>query len=660
MTLLSKIESFLFLGSEATPLTDAADLLLYVSDLVEDRETIKDDLTSIGRLKSLSFEEQDAVAKKIYTRLEKKLCPAKLSQAELRAKIAERFDPRRIRLSFATIFLPEAERGIRVQEDEATETAAKLLRLIGRERLETLIRERSTESILHGLLLDESGRLDFSVPEKRFLKLPPPWLKLIERALVLLNADLLKVLSQETRAKRNVIPLTMEAKKTLQALGMANLSRVGVVRDLEQTLLTKKGSTLPVVVTASALKNSAGVTLGAVIAAKDLREIKKLQEEKLWIVEKAKEDIEREKDKLEVTLQSIGDGAIALDTERRIVFINRHAEQITGVAAGEALGKNYQQVLRIVNEKNHTEDYSFIEEALGHVGHTPTHIPNNSLLIAKDEKEIAISYNAAPIKSPTGMITGCVVIFRDVSEERRIDNAKTEFISIASHQLRTPLTAIRWNAELLMEMAKEYFTADQMQYIIDMHESTKHMIEIVNGLLNISRIEAERLTVNPVSVDCVALVQTILKNVQPLVAKKEHNISVQAAPGLPMLTTDPKILTELLANLVSNAIKYTPPKGKIEINLSLKDADMMFTVKDNGYGIPKGQQKRIFEKFFRGENVVKLDTEGTGLGLYIVHQLAILLGGRAWFESEENRGSTFFFTIPLTGSKQKKGEVSVA
>jgi len=247
-----------------------------------------------------------------------------------------------------------------------------------------------------------------------------------------------------------------------------------------------------------------------------------------------------------------------------------------------------------------------------------------------------------------------------VTREREIDKIKTEFISLASHQLRTPLTSIRWFTEMLLSTDVGKINKQQREFLESSYQSTIRMNDLVNALLNISRIESARLAVTPEPTDPVLLSKEILNNLKPLAAEKKHQITFTKPKGLPLVKTDPKLLKEILSNLLSNSIKYTPEKGKINLTISVKGPNVLFQVKDNGLGIPKVQQNRVFNKFFRGENIVKIDTKGTGLGLYIVKKLVETLQGKVWFESEENKGTTFSFTIPHAGIKKQKGEKTLA
>lgn len=365
-------------------------------------------------------------------------------------------------------------------------------------------------------------------------------------------------------------------------------------------------------------------------------------------------NIEQEKIKFQTTLQSIGDGVFVIDHEGLIIFLNHVAADLANLNINEVIGKPYRKVLKFISRKDRSETYQFIEEALG-TGKI-SHAATDTLLVTK-KGEVPIRNSAAPIKDFTGNTTGCIVVFCDVTREYEIDKAKTEFLSLASHQLRTPLTAILWTTEILLEGEGGEKKAKEKEMLHDIYASTVRMADLVNIMLNIARIEAGRLSVTPERTDLVKLSENVLSELTPLIKNKKHQFSIVKPQSVPWIITDPKLVREILANLLSNAIKYTPPGGRIELGISpsKRDRYVLFYVKDNGLGISKNNQKKVFQKFFRGDNVVKVDTDGTGLGLYIVYKLSELLKSKIWFESAENKGTTFFFTLPFE-SKALKGD----
>jgi PAS domain S-box-containing protein len=228
---------------------------------------------------------------------------------------------------------------------------------------------------------------------------------------------------------------------------------------------------------------------------------------------------------------------------------------------------------------------------------------------------------------------------------KQIDEMKTEFVSIASHQLRTPLTAIRWFLEMLAD--DEKLTAEQKDLLDQISQSSNRMLALVNDLLNVSRLESGKLKVVPKKFDLSATVATIKNEVAPLAAEKSHDLKISAPKNLPPVFADESLLSQVVQNLLSNAIKYTPERGKISVKLKTEKKFVHFEVADNGFGIPADDQKKLFGKFFRSKNVTGTEIDGSGLGLYIARSIVEKSGGKMDFHSVENEGSRFWFRVPV-------------
>jgi signal transduction histidine kinase len=237
---------------------------------------------------------------------------------------------------------------------------------------------------------------------------------------------------------------------------------------------------------------------------------------------------------------------------------------------------------------------------------------------------------------------------------------KDDFISLASHQLRTPLTAIRWISERLMRPATGQLTEKQQGLVKDVQNSTIRLITLVNDLLNITRIESGRLTIEPTQSNIGELVQSIIEEVHEIADAKKITIQVEIHDQLPEIVIDVKLIRQALANIIQNAIKYTSPQGMITI-LAYKTVQYIaVAVTDTGLGIPTAQQSQLFQRFFRASNVTGAEYDGTGLGLYLVKNIVEASGGTVLYSSQENVGTTFVVYLPLSGSPSQKGEVRLS
>ena len=239
-----------------------------------------------------------------------------------------------------------------------------------------------------------------------------------------------------------------------------------------------------------------------------------------------------------------------------------------------------------------------------------------------------------------------------------VDKAKTEFVSLASHQLRTPLTAINWYTEMLLSGDAGALTAQQKKYLQEIYTGSQRMVELVNALLNVSRLDMGTFAMEPAAVNLEELAQSVIKEQMPQITKCNMKLHTSFEYGAPTITTDLKLVRMIFQNLLSNAVKYTPAEGSITLSITqgTLPETVLVTVADTGWGIPQAQQNKIFQKFFRADNVKEKDAEGTGLGLYLVKAILEKLGGSIRFESKENAGTTFYVTLPRTSrAKARRG-----
>ena len=358
--------------------------------------------------------------------------------------------------------------------------------------------------------------------------------------------------------------------------------------------------------------------------------------------------IEEEKARNMAMLLSIGEGLIVTDTKGKILLVNKAFEEMIGWKSYEVKKRSLRDVLVVQNEKG--KKVPFCQRAFPRVMQRSTKvISENHYLLRRDKTRFPVVVTATPIILNKKII-GVIEVIRDVTHEKEIDKAKSEFVSFVSHQLRTPLSTINWYAELLLDNQAGKISSDQRTMVKEIYENNKRMIELINDLLNVSRIELGTILNEPESVTLrklKKLVRGVLNELTFRIRAKNLKISIKFDRGLRMFRVDPRLLRIILVNLLSNATKYTAKHGKIFIQVSKEKTYILFMVADTGLGIPANAKPKIYSKLFRAENVRKRESEGTGLGLYIVKSIIAKLGGKIWFESEENIGTFFYFTIPI-------------
>lgn len=238
-------------------------------------------------------------------------------------------------------------------------------------------------------------------------------------------------------------------------------------------------------------------------------------------------------------------------------------------------------------------------------------------------------------------------VIREVEQMAKLNKMKTEFVSIASHQLRTPLSAISWETELLLTKHAIGLSAKQKIGMENISLLSARMKRLVNDLLDVSRIDQDRLILKKEETNLKEIAEEVIRIIAPLAESKKTSVIFNKNLKLPNILGDKEKIKLAVENLISNAIKYTPEHGKIEVKLFENRDSLVFSIKDNGVGIPEEQQKMVFSKFFRSDNVIKYQTEGTGLGLYIAKNIIEQSGGKIWFQSKENVGTIFNFSIPI-------------
>lgn len=366
------------------------------------------------------------------------------------------------------------------------------------------------------------------------------------------------------------------------------------------------------------------------------------------LLQSEKENIRKSEEKYRNLVDTMAEGLGVQDKNGLIVFMNRRGCEMLGYNLDELLGKPVEFLFDEDNKKILHEQMQKRKNGI-----------NQSYEIAwrrKDGSSIDTIISPSPRFDEKGNLAESVAVFTDITREKEIDRAKSEFVSLASHQLRTPLTGMEWTIELFSK--KEKLTKMGREYLNNIYLSARRLSLLIKLLLNVSRIESGNVGVEPEPLDLVASIGEYIKENKILCEKGKISLVFTKHPKNLLAVTDKNLFGYIVRNLLSNSINYTPAGGSIEIILEAKKGTAILMVRDTGIGIPKNEQSRIFQKFIRASNASAAKPDGNGLGLYIVKKSVDLLGGKIWFESpvppgiggeggKGGNGTIFFFEFPL-------------
>ena len=355
----------------------------------------------------------------------------------------------------------------------------------------------------------------------------------------------------------------------------------------------------------------------------------------------------RQKQKLEAILRGMGEAVFVSDEGKRIIMVNEAMEKLSGYKEKELIGYVYSDKLHFVSEKTGKELFG-IPESIHNKG-VAANPEEPGMLIRKNGTRVAVDGIGAPYKDSSGRVMGGVGVIRDVTKAREIDKMKSDFVSLASHQLRSPLTGIKWFVELFLEGYEKMKREEMVDYVKKIGGSNQRLIDLVSDLLSVSRIESGKMkdirdvktySLKDILRDSVVEIELLLK---------EKGARVE---GVEVVDEDIKIkgdrtqLVQVFSNLFNNAVKFSPDGSKVTVEVTKNKKLVNVSIQDRGVGIPKNQMKRLFEKFFRADNVSK-HIPGSGLGLYVVKRLLESHGGKVRIESAVGKGTKVYVGLPI-------------
>ncbi len=377
--------------------------------------------------------------------------------------------------------------------------------------------------------------------------------------------------------------------------------------------------------------------------------LKQINSEMETYVKKATRDIQQEKDvlvseqaKTKSVISQLSTGSIMVNEKGEIVMVNEGAERILGVPLAELKGKTLEQIARQELMISLAKEIApTVEESAPQV-----------TVLAQELTQHIIQNSTAMIQNPEGKVVGMISVLQDIAKLRELQRIQDDFMSHVTHELRSPLTAIK----AALGAAQEGTNKDpqQEQVLTIAGRNVDRLARLINDLLDVSKIGGGKMTVNPRAVSSEILIRDAAQSLESWAKIKQIQLAFEPKGKMPYILADADRTTQILVNLISNAIKFTPANGTIRVHASPPGATYLkVNVTDSGPGMTQQEQQHLFERFFQAKKLTKSDSPGTGLGLYIAKTLVELQKGQIGCESEKGKGTTFYFTIPITQEPEK-------
>lgn len=357
-------------------------------------------------------------------------------------------------------------------------------------------------------------------------------------------------------------------------------------------------------------------------------------------------ELDKAKAKDEALLTSIGDAVIAIDDHHKIILFNKAASKMLGIDPIKVIGQPYNSFLKFFKETDRSPTADFISLTLK----GEKLVENNRTTLQRfDGKTVPILHTTSPFFDSQDKIAGVVVVLKDITQERELEKLKDEFVSLASHELRTPMTAIKGLISMVFEGDYGEINPSLKDPLSDIAKSTDRLIQLVNDMLDVSRIEAGRTKFTFTEVSALDLALEVVGMLKPLAMQKNIRLEVSDS-HINKVRADADKVKQILINLINNALKFTD-HGSVVVSFRSYEKYAYISVTDSGIGITKENQARLFGKFSQVSTSQNGRPPGTGLGLYLSREFARKMDGEMWIEhSEEGKGSTFTFALPFAGS----------
>ncbi len=366
-------------------------------------------------------------------------------------------------------------------------------------------------------------------------------------------------------------------------------------------------------------------------------------------------EVRSEASKNEAIVEGIADGVLVLDSEQNVQLINPAAAKILGIDRKLAQQKKLSLLISpnpiTINERLCSELYKTITATPASLNGDGELLPPTRIEIEK--KVILTTLSSVSLSSNAPAST--LVVLRDISREAEVDKMKDEFISTVSHELRTPMTSIKGYTDLLVTNKVGPLSDMQLKFVQVIKNNADRLSALVNDILDISRLDTGRVKLKLEYVALDKIANEVISMLSTQIDEKNLNFTSEMPESLPMVYADANRVTQILVNLLGNAVKYTNPNDTVSLKLKALGKFVQIDVNDTGLGLSEEDQSFVFDRFFRAERDADSLVDGTGLGLPIAKMFVELMGGKIWLESELGVGSTFSFTLPIDKAPEKQG-----
>jgi PAS domain S-box-containing protein len=352
---------------------------------------------------------------------------------------------------------------------------------------------------------------------------------------------------------------------------------------------------------------------------------------------------QEESTKSQSILTSIADGVVVNNTAGETIMVNPAAERILEMSEADLVGRDYRSLFSVFDEEGREVAIAAMEALLG----TTASELHKAFKMTLEIDSRVVNAHLSPVRTDRDDSLGVVTVLRDITKEVEADRAKSEFVSNVSHELRTPMTAIKGYTDLIHGGAVGPINENQEKFLSIIKNNADRLTALINDLLDISRVETGRVRFEPRPLQIGDVIADVVNALAMPAETKNHTLTYEVVAGLPDVIGDRNRLNQVLTNLVGNAIHYTPTGGRIEVSAYPVEGAIRVDVSDTGIGIAPEDLGRIFERFYRADDPLVQEAAGTGLGLSIARMFIEMHGGRVWVESEEGRGSTFTFILPV-------------